>query len=202
MITLFIDTSTDTLTVALLSNDKVIDKNTISSQEHSRYAMIEIEKLFNKNNINPRSVESIMVTVGPGSFTGIRIGVTIAKTYAWACNINVIPISTLKAYALSNAGHKYYIPFIDARRGYVYGSVYDNEYNPIVEDSYILFDELIDKVKDLDDIVFIGNSESAIKPILDVERIYNYYKDEKGVNPHALFPNYLKKTEAEERLDK
>ena len=100
MITLFIDTSTTTLTVALIKDNKVLEESTVSSSEHSKHTMPEIEKLFKNNNIEPKSVNKIMVTNGPGSFTGIRIGVTIAKTYAWACNINIVPISTLKAYAL------------------------------------------------------------------------------------------------------
>ena len=92
MITLFIDTCTEVLNVALIKDGIILGSSTISSSEHSKHTMPEIEKLFKNNNINPKSVSKIMVTNGPGSFTGIRIGVTIAKTYAWACNINVIPI--------------------------------------------------------------------------------------------------------------
>ena len=125
MITLFIDTSTTTLNVGLIKDDLLIDKSSMSSSEHSKYTMSEIEKLFKNSNIAPKSVDKIMVIDGPGSFTGVRIGVTIAKTYAWACKINVVPISTLKAYALSLDGYDYYIPLIDARRGYVYGAIYD-----------------------------------------------------------------------------
>ena len=114
MITLFIDTSTDTLTVSIINDDVILDAITLPSSEHSKYAMSAIESIFDKNNIKRNSVNKIMVVNGPGSFTGIRIGVTIAKIYAWACNINVVPISTLKAYAISNMGYKYYISSIDA----------------------------------------------------------------------------------------
>ncbi len=202
VITLFIDTSTEYLTVALIKDDKVLKMSTMPSSEHSKYAMIEIEKIFNDTEIDKKSVNKIMVTNGPGSFTGVRIGVTIAKTYAWACNINVIPVSTLKAYALSYNGYDYYVPYIDARRGFVYASIYDKDYNEILSDSYISLEDLLNKCDKLSNIAFIGKSEkSEILPNkLDILSIYNYYKLEEGISPHALIPNYLKKTEAEEKF--
>lgn len=202
MITLFIDTSCETLTVALIKDDTLLGESTISSSEHSKYAMSEIEKLFKNNDINPMSVKKIMVLNGPGSFTGIRIGVTIAKIYAWACNINVIPLSTLKSYALSYNSYDYYVPFIDARRGYVYAGIYDKEYNSILDDTYISLDELLKKVENLDNIAFIGksNKEGVLDNKLNIMNIYNYYKNYEGISPHALVPNYLKKTEAEEKF--
>lgn len=204
MITLFIDTSTTTLTVALIKEGIVLEESTVSSSEHSKHTMPEIEKLFKNNNIEPKNVNKIMVTNGPGSFTGIRIGVTIAKTYAWACNINIVPISTLKAYALSKSNYDYYVPMIDARRRCVYAGIYDKNYNEVMSDIYISLDELLEKTKQLNNICFISND--TIKNIdtqnvkLDVQKIYDYYKDSDGVNPHSLMPNYLKKTEAEEKF--
>jgi len=204
VITLFIDTSTSTLTVALIKDNKLLEESTVSSSEHSKHTMPEIEKLFKNNNIEPKTVNKIMVTNGPGSFTGIRIGVTIAKTYAWACNINIVPISTLKAYALSLNNYDYYISMLDARRGYVYAGVYDKEYNEIMNDTYILLNDLIEKTKKLSNTCFISNDN--IKDMdtenvkLDVQKIYDYYKNNDGVNPHSLMPNYLKKTEAEEKF--
>ena len=155
MITLFIDTSTDTLTVSIINDDVILDAITLPSSEHSKYAMSAIESIFDKNNIKRNSVNKIMVVNGPGSFTGIRIGVTIAKIYAWACNINVIPISTLKAYAISNMGYKYYISSIDARRNYVYAAIYDSNYNNILDESYINKDDLINKIIKLEDYLII-----------------------------------------------
>lgn len=202
MITLFIDTSTEYLTVALIKDDKVLKESTISSSEHSKYAMIKIEELFNDTGIDRKSVNKIMVMNGPGSFTGVRIGVTIAKTYAWACNINVVPISTLKAYALSYDGYDYYVPYIDARRGYVYAAIYDKDYNEVLNDSYISLENLLNKCEKLSNIAFVGKSDKKeiLPNKLNILNIYNYYKEENGITPHALVPNYLKKTEAEEKF--
>lgn len=205
MITLFIDTSTDSLLIALFKDDLLLSKSFIeANKEHSKNAITEIEKLLLVNDINPKDINKILVINGPGSFTGIRIGVTIAKIYAWACNINVVPISTLKAIAISNVGYDYYISLLDARRDYVYAGIYDKEYNSYMDDKYMSKDELINIISKLDNILIIGDTEidnyDVIKNQLDVERIYRYYKDEEGINPHKLNPNYLKKTEAEEKI--
>ena len=202
MITLFIDTSTTTLNVGLIKDDVLIDKSSMSSSEHSKYTMSEIEKLFKNSNIAPKSVDKIMVIDGPGSFTGVRIGVTIAKTYAWACKINVVPISTLKAYALSLDGYDYYIPLIDARRGYVYGAIYDND-KEILKPQHIKLEELRNKLTDINDYIYISNDEfedidNIEKYEPDFIKIVDKYKDKEEINPHIVNPEYLKLTAAEE----
>lgn len=204
MITLFIDTSTDSLNIGLIKNDDLLSSITLPSSEHSKYAMAAIEKLFSDNNIDSKNVDKIMVVNGPGSFTGIRIGVTIAKIYAWALKIKVIPISTLKAYAISNTGYKYYVCMIDARRDCYYASIYDSNYNDILEQRYIEKKDLIKEIDKLDNYLIISNSSfdnySYEKPTLNIKNIYEYYKNEEGINCHMLNPVYLKKTEAEEKL--
>ena len=118
---LFIDTSYSLLSLALVEDDKVIAETSYDSMnEHSKYTMMGIDKIFKESSMEPHEVDKIMVVNGPGSFTGIRIGVTIAKVYAWALNKKVIPISTLKAYALSNSGYDYYISVLDARRDVIF----------------------------------------------------------------------------------
>ena len=203
MITLFIDTSTTTLNVGLIKDDLLIDKSSMSSSEHSKYTMSEIEKLFKNSNIAPKSVDKIMVIDGPGSFTGVRIGVTIAKTYAWACKINVVPISTLKAYALSLDGYDYYIPLIDARRGYVYGAIYDSSYKEILKPQHIELDKLMKYLNDKEDYEIISNDnfDDEIKRERydpSILKIVNYFKDKETIYPHSVNPEYLKLTAAEE----
>ena len=204
MITLFIDTSTESLTIALFKDDVLLSTSTVSSSEHSKYAMPILEQIFTENNIKPNMVNKIMVINGPGSFTGIRIGVTIAKIYAWALNINIVPISSLKAYAISNKGYDYYVSIIDARRNYVYAGIYDKDYNNVIKESYISKDELVDKVNSLSNVLVIGDTSLGDFPVrsnkIDVVSIYNYFKNDSGINAHMVNPVYLKKTEAEEKL--
>ena len=194
MITLFIDTSTESLTIALFKDDVLLSTSTVSSSEHSKYAMPILEQIFKENNIKPNKVNKIMVINGPGSFTGIRIGV----------NINIVPISSLKAYAISNKGYDYYVSIIDARRNYVYAGIYDKDYNNVIKESYISKDELVDKINSLNNALIIGDTTLGSFPVIsnkiDVVNIYNYFKNDSGINAHMVNPVYLKKTEAEEKL--
>ena len=107
MITLFIDTSTDSLNIGLIKNDDLLSSITLPSSEHSKYAMTAIEKLFSDNNIDSKNVDKIMVVNGPGSFTGIRIGVTIAKTLAYCTNSTIYTIDSLTLASLSYTGDNY-----------------------------------------------------------------------------------------------
>jgi len=204
VITLFIDTSTDTLSVAVFKEDKLLSSVNILSNEHSSNTLTKIKDLLDKNNIKPLEVNKIMVINGPGSFTGLRIGVTIAKVYAWACNAKVIPISTLLAYAISNEGYDYYISIIDARRDHVYAGIYDKNYNKIMSDRHISKRELMGRIKGLKNIVVIGNTNLGNYEVhsksIDANKIYNYFKEDEGIDSYALNPVYLKKTEAEEKL--
>ncbi len=205
MKTLFIDTSSFSLTVGLIIDDKVYRRDIDSVNEHSKYALSELNALFKEFNVKPRELDKIMVVSGPGSFTGVRIGVTIAKTIGWSLKKNVIPVSSLKAYALSNSGYDYYIPMIDARRDNVYGAIYDKDYNCIFEEQHISIEKLKEEASKLDGsklfISTLNIDNNTVKPYLELNAIYNYYKEKEGVNAHSLVPNYLKRVEAEEKLE-
>ena len=121
MITLFIDTSNQDVSIALLKDGKIINKITKSiPNEHSKYAVSYIDELLKKSEITPKEVQSIMVVNGPGSFTGVRIGLTIAKVYALLNNIKVTLISSLKCLAIGNNKNKYILSLINARNDNYY----------------------------------------------------------------------------------
>jgi tRNA threonylcarbamoyl adenosine modification protein YeaZ len=204
---LFIDTSSSLLSIAILDDDKVIASTTYnSSNDQSKYAVVELEKVFKDSSLDPSMINKIFVINGPGSFTGLRIGVAIAKTYAWALNKKIIPISSLKAHALSLSNKDYYVSIIDARRDYVYAGIYDNKYNDVIEEQYINIEDLNNKINEINaNIAITGNREINDKikttPIkLDILKIINYYKNNEELNAHELKPNYLKRVEAEEKL--
>ena len=122
---LYIDTSSSFLYTAIIENGEVIAeikeemKNNLSANTLPR-----IEEMFTVKDIPVDSINKIVAVNGPGSFTGIRIGLTIAKTLAWAKNIPIIPISSLEAMALSYDGnYNYIVPAIDARRDNLYASI-------------------------------------------------------------------------------
>ena len=120
---LYLDTSSSFLYAGLVFDEKLIDQiNERLDKDLSKLALSKISKMFIENNITPDEINKIIVVNGPGSFTGVRIGLTIAKTFAWAKQIPIIPISSLEAMALSYEEKEvhYVIPIIDARRNFVF----------------------------------------------------------------------------------
>lgn len=153
---LYVDTSSDYLYSGIVINDVLVSEcQEKLGKDLSKEALPRIIGVFKKANITPKDLDKIIVVTGPGSFTGIRIGVTIAKTIAWSLNIPIVPISGLTAMAISNKQEGYSMPLIDARRGFVYGALYDNNINSIVEDSHILLEELVKKCYVIDQLLLL-----------------------------------------------
>lgn len=197
MITLFIDTSNQDVSIALLKDGKIINKITKSiPNEHSKYAVSYIDEVLKKSEITPKEVQSIMVVNGPGSFTGVRIGLTIAKVYALLNDIKVTLISSLKCLAIGNNKNKYILSLINARNDNYYIGFYDNNYNDVINEHFGNIEEVNDIINKYDDVLVVSNDSDNdnVKVIneLDIESIYNYYKDKVKVNPHMVLPNYLK----------
>ena len=205
---LYVDTSSDYLYSGIVINDVLVSEcQEKLGKDLSKEALPRIIGVFKKANITPKDLDKIIVVTGPGSFTGIRIGVTIAKTIAWSLDIPIVPVSGLTAMALSNPmSDNYSMPLIDARRGYVYGALYDKDMNSVVEDTHIELEELKNKVKNNQPITVITNNDieisyDVVKYNPDILKIVNYFKGREGVNPHLVNPIYLKKTEAEEKAN-
>ena len=99
---LFIDTHDELITIALKNKDDLYIKTQESEYSHSIFTMPMIESIFKENNLNVKDLNKIIVINGPGSFTGIRIGLSIAKTMAYALKIDINTISSLTAYLISN----------------------------------------------------------------------------------------------------
>ncbi len=194
---LFIDSATATLVVAIISEDKIIYiHNKVTGKDMSSDIMPIIADAFNKTGLKPQDINKIFAVNGPGSFTGIRVGLAVAKTMAWALKIPVVPISSLEVIA-STPNKENNIALIDARRGYVYAGIYDSDLNVIKEDKHILLDNIKDKGTYVSYDDFPG-----LKPNIDLLKVIKKHENEKGINPHQLNPKYLKLTEAEENLMK
>lgn len=205
---LYVDTSSNYLYSGIVIDDSIkCEIKEELGKDLSKVALPKIIKLFDETSIAPQDLDKIMVVIGPGSFTGVRIGVTIAKTIAWSLDIPIVPVSGLTAMALSNPmSDNYSMPLIDARRGYVYGALYDKDMNSVVEDTHIELEELKNKVKNNQPITVITNNDieisyDVVKYNPDILKIVNYFKGREGANPHLVNPIYLKKTEAEEKAN-
>ncbi len=204
MIFLFLDTSSDNLVVSLLRDNEIINEKRITSlNDHSSYLAVTIREVLNESNIKLTDINKILVAVGPGSFTGTRIGITTAKTIAWALNIKVVPVSSLKEYIFSYSGYDYYIPLEEDKKG-SYVCVYDKEYNEVTSESYLHNEELIPFISKYKNALIISNKNydglNVKEKVLDTQKLINYYKDCEEINPHNLKPNYIKKIDAESKL--
>ena len=125
MNSLLIDTSNQPLSVALMQNDEVLAEiTTDSKQNHSVQLMPAISQLFEQSKIAKQKLDAIIVAEGPGSYTGLRIGVTVAKTLAYALNVKLYGVSSLKALAATiDHTDKLLVPVFDARRQAVYTGI-------------------------------------------------------------------------------
>mgnify|MGYP003301977965 CR=1 FL=1 len=201
---LYIDTSSSYLYTAIVENEKLISEiKEEFGQSLSEVALPKIASMFEKTNLEAKDINKIIVVDGPGSFTGIRIGITIAKVYAWSLNIPITTITSLEAMALSSDEEKVHVPMINARRGYVYTAIYDKDYNELLKPQHIRLEDLQEKLQTIDEYEFISNDKfDGIENIKEynpnLEKVVNYFKDKDSVNPHAVNPEYLKLTAAEE----
>lgn len=209
MITLYIDTTTSYLYTGITKDGVLLNEiKETYGKDLSVVALKNISEMLRKNGLTPNDIDKIIVVNGPGSFTGIRIGVTIAKTFAYSLKKEITTISSLEAMAVSSESNaKYIVPIIDARRGFVYAGIYDKAGNTILKNQYIKLDTLLLACDNLiGDYAFIGNNakldfeQEEYNP--NIEKIINSFVDKESINPHAVNPIYLKLTEAEENLNK
>lgn len=203
---LYIDTSSSYLYAGIVSDDELVCQiKKEFGTDLSKYAVSEIANLFKKANLKPCDIDKIIVVAGPGSFTGIRIGMTFAKIFAWTMKKDITTITSLEAMATSADLNSIVIPIIDARRGFVYAGIYDND-KIILKDQYINLDTLIEKTTKLDkEYFFVTNSvkfnfNNIKKYNPDILKIVLKFKDKETISPYLVEPDYLKLTEAEENL--
>lgn len=160
--------------------------------DHSLYLMSEIEKLMNNANYLPTDLDEIIVGVGPGSYTGLRIGVTVAKMFAWNNKIPVYEVSSLALLASSSDVLGLVLPEIDARRGNSFLGVYS-----VTEDSVVEIKN--DELRNLEDFIVSYDKQlhkvSMGKP--DFNKVLNSNLLNECQDVHQLAPNYMRITEAE-----
>ncbi|AQS54386.1 tRNA threonylcarbamoyladenosine biosynthesis protein TsaB [Jeotgalibaca dankookensis] len=223
---LAIESSNQTMSVATLDEGLLVAEYTTNGNlQHSTQLMPAIEHILNGSNWQPSNLDRIVVTKGPGSYTGIRIGVTIAKTMAWSLNKPLIAVSSLKLIA-SNASYfqGLIVPLIDARRKNVYAGVYrveDTVLTEVMPDQHLPSERLFQLLKEeKQPLLFIGQDVLTFKEditnALGEQAIIANQKDwlprasnlvtlaltEEVVDAHLFTPEYLKKPEAEENWQK
>lgn len=157
MIWLGIDTSHTPLAVAIVKDGQVLAEYKSSVKvTHSIGTMPAIEELMKKANIKPSELQAIAVAKGPGSYTGVRIGVTIGKTLAWTLNIPIYSVSSLQVLA-GNAPYFQGVvcSIMDARRGNVFAGIYRN--GEVVKESHMSMANLLTTLDEMGQpVLFVG----------------------------------------------
>lgn len=209
MICLFFDTSSDLLKVSLIKDDKIIfDKELHTKNDHSSYLVPTIDEAFKSNNIDFKELDEIIVGNGPGSFTGTRISIAVAKTYAFSFNIPVYMISSLEELIYDNDGYDFYVPIIEEKKDNLYFSIFDKDKKRVMDDTYSSTEYMDKKLEELDGkilLISLSNKEyekyDTVKASINALNIMkNINVNNEKVNPHLLKPNYIKKIEAEAKL--
>jgi tRNA threonylcarbamoyladenosine biosynthesis protein TsaB len=134
MVQLVLDTSTSIMTVGLANEAGMIGEVTTNlTNNHSIRLLPSIEWLMKQTDIKPTDLQTIAVGIGPGSYTGVRIGVTTAKSLAWSLKLPLTGLSSLQAIAIgAGSVSPYIVPLVDARRGQVYTGLYRWEDNRLI----------------------------------------------------------------------
>ncbi|MDU1043343.1 MULTISPECIES: tRNA (adenosine(37)-N6)-threonylcarbamoyltransferase complex dimerization subunit type 1 TsaB [Peptoniphilus] len=213
-----IDTSTKTTAIGLIDDDEVLAEYNLTGRvSHSESVTDMIEEIFEKFEFNIEEIDLIAVGIGPGSFTGLRIGITIAKVMAFALKKEVIGVSSLIANGMSDAG--VVATIVDARRGNVYASIIKNDEEPEVlfEDNIVNFEDLKRELNKYESICITGiDGKKFFHEIKNAKLSKNLnikgtniaklglinYKKNGGDDIFNLVPNYLKISQAEAQYGK
>ncbi|WP_017473313.1 tRNA (adenosine(37)-N6)-threonylcarbamoyltransferase complex dimerization subunit type 1 TsaB [Amphibacillus jilinensis] len=217
MTILAIDTSNDAMGIALYQDDQVIAEYvSINKNKHSTRLMPAIAQLMKDANVEPKTLTKIVVAKGPGSYTGVRIGLSVAKTMAWSLSIPIVGISSLEALSLSTKPLQQLVcPFFDARRGLVYTGLFNADGEAVIEEQNILMEDWLNQLKTIEKpIIFVSPDLSKYQMLIESALTQPQWlpdgfhisrpgllaiagKDRQGDQVHQLTPNYLRLVEAE-----
>lgn len=192
MLTLCIDTAYKYLSVCLIKdNDILASYSSECFKRQSEEVFVALDKLFVEANMDKRDIDSICISKGPGSYTGVRIAMTIAKVIGEVKDIDVYTISTLRLYASNNPNT---MVIMNARADRTYVGVYDQ--NKCIMDDCILTINDID-IKDYD-VVGDGSLVNKEDKFLNICEAFLKTKSswEKVDNIAYLVPAYLKESES------
>ena len=230
MLILAFETSAKAASVALTENGKLLGESYQNTGlTHSQTLMVMAEDLLKQCGKAVSDLTAVAVAEGPGSFTGVRIGVAAAKGLAWGAELPCYGISTLEAMAVSLGAYQGYIcPCMDARRNQVYNALFyvnQGKLERVKEDRAIALSDLAEELKALDGPIFLVGDGSVLThktlsneiPALILPPEHRMHQRAVGVallaeakaqagqsgDAAALQPNYLRLSQAErERMEK
>lgn len=228
MIILAVDTSSPSGSIALIREDLPLEEiNLHTGKAHSESLLPSIYYILKDTGIFLEEVDLFAVTVGPGSFTGLRVGISTVKGLAWALRRPVVGVSTLSALA-SNLpfAEGPVCPIMDARKGEVYTAIFrakGGRLKQIMDDRALKPEVLVKAIGD-DRVIFLGDGIPVYGEILKKglgkraiftspylwsvrasvvgTMAFELFNQGKAEDPESLFPRYLRPSEAELRWRK
>ena len=220
-------TATNNLSVALNDDAKIItEKNEFDQRNHSAHLDPLIAEILKENNLRLAEIDRFAVAIGPGSYTGLRIGVTTVKMFASILHKEVVGISTLQALAASCAEKgTLIVAGIDARNDNYFAGAYVNkedDWGPecVIPDGHYHIDTLLSAVAEyctnnsLENVIYVGSGfEKQTEAIKKINIPFNFGTEKQNLvhagligklavdaqpdDPDQLLPNYLRRTQAE-----
>lgn len=227
MVTLAIECATKTASVALLAAEEVIGEIYIGvGRHHAEVLLPALESLLALTGMTVKDVDLLACTTGPGSFTGVRIGIGTVKGVALAAGKPIVGVSTLEALAMNlRLSHRVICPLLDARRNQVYAGLYrigdDGLPQSVVPDHLDDIETVLQKLP-AEDVDFIGDGALRYREniragapaanIINDPRLHNpsalslgliairrYQRQRLVDDPLSLLPTYLRLSEAEQQ---
>lgn len=184
MYKLFIDTHSNLITISFIRNNETFTKTLESEHGHAEVFLPLFKQMLKEKDIKFNDIEEIIAVYGPGSFTGIRIGLTMAKILSYTKNIPVKLISSLEGYLVSTETKNNKLSYIEDARG-AFVLAFDKNNKVMLKEQYLEeYENLL--------------TEYEIVPNkFDIEKIIEYSKNIEYTSVHNIKPNYVKKIEAE-----
>lgn len=215
---LSLDSSAVTASVALTDGDRVIKSEFVNSGlTHSETLLPMVKRVMGDNEFS--SLDAVAITAGPGSFTGVRIGVATVKGIAFAGNIPCYGVSTLEAIAYNFVDENCIVcAVMDARRLQFYNAIFKVENGTVsrlTPDRAISIDDLREELKQYDSVIIAGDGAALCSQNIALDnckiaaddKIYQNalsvakcVKNKKPIAPTALMPVYLRQSQAEHEL--
>jgi tRNA threonylcarbamoyladenosine biosynthesis protein TsaB len=176
-----IDTALETGSVCLSNEGKIIESS-VNHQQHDHASWLHpaIKDILQLCKVAPAQLDAIAVTIGPGSYTGLRIGLSAAKGICYALNKPLITVSTLEVLAslVINEAEELICPVIDARRMEIFAAIYNKKLELVSQPGALLLeqDSFIDYLSN-GKVLFCGNAVTKMQPLI--------------TSPNAAFTNKM-----------
>lgn len=221
---LAIDTSNQTLSVAVMEENRILGEYTSTTKKnHSMTLMPAITELMKASQLKPAELDRVVVAQGPGSYTGLRIGVTTAKTIAYTLNKELVGVSSLLTLAAGCVNVEgVIVPLFDARRNNVYTGAYQynieqKKWETVISDHHTSMEAWLTRLSDYPKVYLVGEDVEHFRALIEeklesavineqpqwqipsaavLAQLGAVETPEKEI--HQFLPHYLKRVEAEE----